>query len=260
MGSTNIDVRKVGNNMEQQKLNLNQELAHLMKNGKWKACQRKRYSVHAIVPPAGFVFANRLEQPKSFKHITNKFGRYIVQAEELTDADKALLGSEYYVTDGSKVVVCGTCGELWTVKPEKFAASYTEEDGSVPKEVPAVWKEYWRAEETEPSAKGVQIPVEYLATYKADWGELRMNDLESPGHYKGDILVVSNDGQSISPINNMVFAFTFDQNVGGWALSDEVVDVDEEKIQPMTTRDVCYTYVFSADSRPVLSLLDIIAF
>lgn len=228
--------------MAQQQLNINQQLAYLMSTGKWRNCQRKQYNIFAILPKAGYVFANRLEQPKEFKYIYKHFGRAIVSKDELTPQQLAELGNNCYVTDGQKLVLCGTRGEMWTVKPDKFISSYVKLDGSKPDKVPTEWTEFSRAPETAPSAKGIQIPADYLGIYDAGWGVLYMNDPESPGHYKGDILVVSNDGQSISTVNNEVFALTFNQNIGGWAQSGCIVE--PAKIKPLSLDFVKKTYQF----------------
>lgn len=228
--------------MQQQVININQQLAYLMSTGKWRNCQRKQYNIFAILPKAGYVFANRLEQPKEFKYIQQRFSRHIVKKDELTQQDIATLGDNCYVTDGQKLILCGTRGELWTVKPDKFVASYVKTDGTRPDKVPTEWTEFSRQQELAPSAMGIQIPVSYLGIYDAGWGVLRMNDPESPGHYKGDILVVSNDGQSISTVNNEVFALTFNQNIGGWAQSGSIME--PAKIKSITLDFVKRNYNF----------------
>lgn len=229
--------------MEQLTLNINQQLAHLMSTVKWRNCQRKQYNIYAILPPAGFVFANRLEQPKEFKYIQQRFGKCIVHQSELLQQDMHVLGNNCYVTDGRKLVLCGTQGELWTVTPEKFLSSYMKLDGSRPEKVPTSWTMFSRVPETAPNAKGIQVPIRYLGIYDAGWGVLRMNDPDSPGHYRGDILVISNDGQSVSTINNAVFANTFNLNVGGWAQSGCIAPANS--IKPITLDFVTKTYVFA---------------
>ena len=228
-------------NKGQLTININQQLAWLSSSGKWRKCQRKQYNVFAIQAPAGFVFANRLEQPEQYKYIKQRFNANIVHVSKITEADRAVLGSNCYVTDGTRIVICGTRGELWTVKPEKLASSYTNCDGTAITEAPKEWKEFSRAQENAPSAKGIQIPVKYLAVYEAEWGVLKMNDLKSGGHYSGDILVVGNDG-SVSTINNEVFAMTFNQQVGGWAQSGTITPVD--KIREIKLADVKAVYRF----------------
>ena len=233
--------------MEQTTININQQLAYLMSTGKWRNCQRKAYNVFAIQPEAGFVFANRLKQPEQFKYIKQRFGKAVVHTSQLTEEDKDALGQNCYVTDGQRVVICGTRGELWAVKPEKLAASYTKTDGSPITEMPKQWKEFSRAQENAPSAKGIQIPKQYLGVYQASWGTLTMNDHHSPGHFTGDILVVSMDGKDVSTVNNEVFACTFNQQVGGWAQSGCITPVD--KIKEIKLEDVMKTYSFEASAR-----------
>ena len=50
--------------IKQERFDINIQLAFLL-NGdtiKWRDCQRKKYNVFAIVPPAGYVFANKCYQ------------------------------------------------------------------------------------------------------------------------------------------------------------------------------------------------------
>lgn len=237
--------------IQQTPLDINQQLAFLTSTGKWRNCQRKQYNVFAIFPAAGYVFANKLEQPEQFQYIKNKFRKLVVKESQLSEEDKAYLGNNCYVTDGTRVVICGTRGECWTVKPEKFVASYTNTDGSPITKVPTKWTEFSRAQESAPSAKGIQIPAKYLGVYKASWGELTLNDPRSTGHYSGDILVVSMDGKSISPINNEVFAMTFNLNVGGWAQSGQIAPVD--KLTPVTLELVKTSYKFDLSTEDAVT-------
>ena len=228
--------------IEQQTVSINQQLSFLMSNGKWRNCQRKQYSVYAIVPPAGYVFANKLEQPEQFRYIRERFKTFIVSMDKITQADMQALGNNCYKTDGKSVVICGTRGELWMSKAEQFVKSYTKPDGSPADKIPTQWTEFSRAAESAPSAKGVQIPLKYLGVYQGKYGERKMNDTMSTGHYSGDILVVSLDGSTISTVNNEVFAMTFNQQVGGWAQSGCITPVD--KIKPLTIDEVKRHYCF----------------
>ncbi len=240
--------------MEQHVININQQLAYLMSTGKWRNCQRKAYNVFAIQPEAGFVFANMLEQPQQYQYIKQRFNKAVVHVSKLTEEDKKTLGNNCYITDGTKVVICGTRGELWTVKPEKLQSSYTKVDGTPINEIPKQWHEFSRAQEGAPSAKGIQIPKQYLGVYEAPWGTLTMNDPHSRGHYSGDILVVSLDGKDVSTINNEVFACTFNQQVGGWAQSGSITPAD--KIKQICLEDVSRVYAFEASARAKKSLAE----
>ena len=215
---------------QQQTININQQLAFLLSSGKWRPCQRKKYNIFAIQPAGGYVFANRLEQPEQHKYMKSRFKRSIVHVSKLTEQDKAFLGDNCYITDGTKVVLCGTRGEMWTVKPEKLMSSYTKTDGTPITQMPKQWVEVSRAQEGAPSARGIQIPTKYLGVYQASWGQIVANHPASSGHFKGDILVISNDGNDVSVINNEVFANTFNLNVGGWSQSGTITP-DGEKLK-----------------------------
>lgn len=234
---------------KQELLNINEQLAFLMNSEaiKWRDCQRKKYNVYAILPAAGYVFANKLEQPEQFEYIKNKFRKLVVEESQLSKEDKAYLVGNCYVTDGTGVVICGTRGECWMIKPEKFVTSYINTDGSHITKVPTKWTEFSRAQESAPSAKGIQIPVEHLAVYQGIRFRLTLNDPKATGHYRGDILVVSMDGKYVGAINNEVFAMMFNLNVGGWAQSGCITPVG--KLRPFTIEDAKKHYKFGSEQK-----------
>lgn len=239
---------------QQQIVDINQFLASMLITGqlgdKWRKCQRKQYNVFAIVPPAGYVFSNKLEQPDEYAHIKKRFGKVIVHANLITDADLHVLKKNCYITDGKTVVICGTRGELWTTSPANFIESYTKIDGTKITKVPTDWVEVSRAAESAPSGYGLQIPIHVLGNYTGKYGIRQMNNPNSSGHYKGDILVVSNDYQKVSTINNEVFALTFNQNVGGWAQSGCIASPDS--IKQLTLSDIKKYLTF--DGVPIESI------
>ena len=227
--------------MNQQPMNINQEMQYLLSNYKWRNCQRKQYNVYCIVAPAGFVFANRLEQPQQYKYLKQKFKKAIVEVDRLTAEDKQFLGKNCYITDGKTPVLCGLKGELWTTSPKRVVESYTKVDGSPLTNAPTKWTEISRKPESAPSAKGMLLPLNFLGTYTGSYGVLNANDPNSDGHYKGDIIVMDANG-NISITNNEVFALTYNQTIGGWAQSNDIAPVD--KIKTITYDEVCRHYSF----------------
>ena len=205
----------------------NVEKIRMITNQNWRGCQRKKYSIFAFWPEAGFIFANKLEQPLSYKVIMKiNNGNPIIAERKLAAIPKAyefVMKNGCYRTDGSRVVLCGTRGELWDVKPEKLASSYTNENDSPITSIPRnKWFVVNRASERYAQAVGIQLPIQILGIFKTSWALLRVNDLNSTGHGKGDILVAPKlpngtlDYAHISPTNNEVFLLTYNQNVGGW--------------------------------------------
>ena len=208
----------------------NIEKIRMMANQNWRDCQRKKYSIFAFRPEAGFIFANKLEQPLSYKVIMKiNNGNPIIAERKLAAMPKEyefVMKNGCYKTDGSRIVLCGTRGELWDVKPEKLVSSYTNKNGSPITSIPRYkWFVVNRASERCAQAVGIQLPIQILGIFKTSWALLRVNDLNSSGHGKGDILVAPKlpngalDYENISPTNNEVFLLTYNQNVGGWNYS-----------------------------------------
>ena len=195
------------------------------------------YCIHACKAPAGYVFANKLEQPLSYNAIMKSNGNNpFIQAtkiDSITGLGDFLKKNGYYMTDGSRIVLCGTQGELWDVKPDKLIASYTMQDGSRINltDKGSDWFVVRRAAEAVPSSLGIQLPKRFLGVYQTSWATLMVNDPNSKGHGEGDILVAPKlpngqpDYANISPTNNAVFALTYNLNVGGWARSGCIVPV-----------------------------------
>lgn len=220
------------NNGNKQIVNITQQVIKaLAAHGKVRDCQRKKYDVYGTIMPAGLIFANRLEQPKSYKLITQTFKRAIIRRDMLSDNQyQQLKQLGIYETDEHMVTLCGTVGELWTVKPEKLVNSYTNPDGSRITNKPNKWTTYTRAGETAPQAKGIQLPNKFIGKLQTDWALLTINDPNSPGHGLGDILVIDKCN-NISPTNNAVFANTYNLTIGGWAQSGQIQKItDNNKI------------------------------
>lgn len=175
--------------------------------------------------PKDIVFANKLEQPDSFNAMQKVLGKYISTVDECRqhpDLMQILAKSGFYQTDGNCITLCGTAGELWTVKEEKLKLAYTNVNGSAITKIPRGWFTISRAAEATAQAVGIYIPSKYIGLYQTAWGQaLYVNNPNSDGHNMGDILVapVVNGQPNLadcSPTNNTVFARTYDLNVGGW--------------------------------------------
>ena len=241
--------------MRQEKVLLSPEVIEEIRQKtkqKWRDCQRKDYCIYAIKAPEGYIFANKLEQPLSYKAIMKYNNNNPFISEERISRNKSL--SEYvkthgyYRTDGNRVVLCGTRGELWDVKPEKLASSYTLPDNSPITKLPEGWFVVKRASETRPASVAIQLPIKYHGIYQTSWATLHVNDTHSEGHGSGDILVApklpdgSPDYSNISPTNNEVFALTYNQSVGGWSRTGQITDI--KNIKPLSLDYVKSAFVF----------------
>ena len=192
---------------------------------KWRSCRRKQYDIFACKVSSGIVFANKLEQPESFKAMGQALGKHIATLEECT-RNSGLMGilrqCGCYVTDEDCILLCGTVGELWTVKEDKFKRSYTGVGGKPITKIPNGWFTVTRVSEAMVQAVGIYIPRKYVGMYRTAYGQvLYVNNPNSEGHGKGDVLVAPLvNGQpnlaDCSPINSTVFARTYDLTVGGW--------------------------------------------
>lgn len=198
-------------------------------NQKWAKCQRKTYQVYAVQMPAGLIFANRLEQPESFAAIWKVTHKRIIKKSRVTpELANFLKQHGYYETDGNRITICGTQGELWTVKPEKFVQSYVTANKTLFQTPPLKWTVALRAREIAPSAVAIQLPFRYVGMYQTSWGDKLIVNHPKTKHGKGDFLVASllQNGQvdytNISPINHFVFQHTMNLNVGGWANSNRL--------------------------------------
>ena len=209
-------------------------------DGKWRDCRRKAYNIYACKLPVNYVYANCLEQPESYNAIMKQFKKPIVPVsavEKVPGAIDFLKKSGCYVTSDAKITLCGTQGEMWEVNLEKFVASYTLPDGAAinPNNLSVgKWFVVSRAGSNVATEVGIQIPYKYFVQIVKSWGTVYLNNPHSNGHCKGDILVFPKgpDGRpdytkSSSPINNSVFALTFDQTVGGWGRSDCIVPLEK---------------------------------
>lgn len=241
-----VPVQMLTNNPQVTKQTIDTIIAQ--SGAKWRDCRRKSYNISACKLPANYVYANCLEQPESYALIMQQFRKPIVALSAIEKAPEVvktfLKNHGYYVTSNEKITLCGTQGEMWDVKNEKFLQSYTLADGTPinPKNiVVGKWFVVTRAGMNVTTEVGVQIPNKYFMQVVLDWGTVYMNNPKSKGHHKGDILVFPKgpDGgpdytKSCSPINNAVFALTFDQNVGGWGRSGNIISAEKAQANQPT--------------------------
>lgn len=209
---------------------------------KWRNCKRKQYNIFACKMPKDIVFANKLEQPDSFNAMKKVLGKYISTVDECRqhpDLMQILAKGGFYQTDGNCITLCGTAGELWTIKEEKLKSAYTNINGAAITKIPRGWFTVARAAEATAQAVGIYIPKKYIGVYQTGWGAvLYVNNPNSDGHNMGDILVAPMiNGQpnlaDCSPTNNTVFTRTYDLNVGGWGS----LGIKADSSKPFTLED-----------------------
>lgn len=212
----------------------------------WRPCKRKAYKIAACKLPAGYVYANSLEQPDCYKEIMRVYKRPIITKAEFDRmANRAMYtDKDFYVTSDAKITLCGTQGEMWEVRLDRFAQSYRMSNGA-PINVPTLPRCRWfvvaRAGGRGAVEVGICIPKTIVAKVVLSWGVLYMNSPKSKGHYKGDILVYPanpdgspNFNESPSTINNCVFSLTMDQGTGGWGNSGLITPPEKAKANGYT--------------------------
>lgn len=197
---------------------------------KMRDCQRKAYTVSACRMQAGVVFANCLLQPRSFEAICKATcgTPFILQADAVKAGIVPVLEQYgYYVTDGESVVICGTRGELYLEPLYGLRDNYTLSSGkmlSASVFAPNEWVHIQHRSEVEAHARGIQLPVNFLGVKQTKTGPLCANDAYASNHYTGDIIVIPYDGKThyydrALPVNNAVFADTFNKSAGSWGRS-----------------------------------------
>lgn len=223
--------------MQQERIVLNTHIGHFLSDLTWNDCQRKSYYVYAILPPAGFFFANKLYQPYSYNYLMQKHGNIIVHKSLLDSTDLEFLKQYgYYETDGKQIVICGTRGELELIAAGTFIQQYLQADGLSITKVPTAWTQFSHPTDFSAHATGAVVPIKYLAVYQGEGPEIHMNDPAALGHYKGDLLLLDKKTQMLSIINNEVFAATYNQTVGGW--SQNKLITPQSNIKSITLKDV----------------------
>lgn len=216
--------------MSQKKINLTiQNIRQIVPDKDFYPCRRKAYQVCARRMPAGIVFANKLEQPTSYKQIielTNgnpfislkDFNTYFGRTEQTKIP-------AHYTSNGTDIVVCGTAGELWLTSINSFIKGYRDNNGET-FDLQHLLNDWFLAErpaEENAVLAGIQLPAEYLGVCKTPYGALWANHPDAPGHGAGDIIVVPYSGVYLDTdpthlyvVNNAVFTRTFDRRVNHW--------------------------------------------
>lgn len=213
-------------------INLNQPYIDLISQIqlKWRDCQRKQQTYFAVYPPAGFIFANELTQPGAYRYMMGSYLKNLMSASDMSKGDIEVIGRNCYMTDGRRIMLCDTLCQFSLIEPERFIRLFKKPDGTTPDKVPTTWQEYIIPAEKSPHARGAQLPVKYLGVYDNGQEIIRLNDMETGGHFKGDILVAPWSGQTaasygrqvVTPLHNKVFRNTYNLSIGGWARSGEI--------------------------------------
>lgn len=100
----------------------------------YKNCAKKLYEIHVCMPPKNTIVVNKLEQADTVKMLNGKTyftadevlkfkeqnPQLLAQLQQLVSSGKA-----YAVTDATPFVLSGTVGEMWTIKADKLANTYT---------------------------------------------------------------------------------------------------------------------------------------
>ena len=208
----------------------------------YKNCSKKMYEIYVCMPPKDTVVINKLEQADVVKALN---GREYFTVEELqkmqSSGDSRFnfisqainAGKAYLVSDKTPFVLCGTCGELWTIGADKLAKTYTFlQNGQVlhinQRTLQSRMKgEYldWTVVRTSQQATIGQnmacfVPVSQKGQIKTSWGAVLNINGAGVSHGKGDFVVCSklpNGQPNLGDrwvVNGEIFATTY--NNQGW--------------------------------------------
>lgn len=106
----------------------------------YKNCTKKQYEIYVCMPPKNTIVVNKLKAADNLKYAGSTYFTYetIKKLQEKDPQKIAYLqqlvsqGIAYAVTDATPFVLCGTVGEMWTVRPDELASLYTFIQGGQP--------------------------------------------------------------------------------------------------------------------------------
>lgn len=110
-------------------------------NKQYKNCQKKQYTVHVCMPPTETIVINKLEQADIVKMFNGKTYFTVDDVVKLKKTNPAWFtqlqqlaqqGRLYIVSGATPFVLCGTCGEMWTITADALASTYTFLQGNQP--------------------------------------------------------------------------------------------------------------------------------
>lgn len=208
----------------------------------YKNCSKKQYEIYVCMPPKNTIVINKLEQADVVKALGGKTYFTVEQIEKMQKSNPPMLaqlqqlvaqGRAYAVTDATPFVLCGTVGEMWTIKADKLAGTYNFLQGGQPLAInqqtlnQRLHGKYldWTLIRTSPQATAGQnmacfVPSSQKGQIQTSWGAVLNINGVGVSHGKGDFIVCAklpNGQPNLGDrwvVNGEIFATTY--NNQGW--------------------------------------------
>lgn len=208
----------------------------------YKNCSKKQYEIYVCMPPKNTIVINKLEQADVVKALGGKTYFTVDQIEKMQKTDPLRLkelqqlvaqGRAYAVTDATPFVLCGTVGEMWTIKADDLASTYNFLQGGQPLAInqqtlnQRLHGKYldWTLIRTSPQATAGQnmacfVPSPQKGQIQTSWGAVLNINGVGASHGKGDFVVCAklpNGQPNLADrwvVNGEIFATTY--NNQGW--------------------------------------------
>lgn len=208
----------------------------------YKNCAKKQYEIYVCMPPKNTIVINKLEQADVVKALGGKTYFTVEQIEKMQKSNPPMLaqlqqlvaqGRAYAVTDATPFVLCGTVGEMWTIKADKLASTYNFLQGGQPLAInqqtlnQRLHGKYldWTLIRTSPQATAGQnmacfVPSSQKGQIQTSWGSVLNYNGVGVKHGKGDFIVcgkLPNGKPNLADrwvVNGEIFATTY--NNQGW--------------------------------------------
>lgn len=208
----------------------------------YKNCAKKQYEIYVCMPPKNTIVINKLEQADVVKALGGRTYFTVDEIEKMQKTGNPRLaelqqlvgqGRAYAVTDATPFVLCGTVGEMWTIKPDKLASIYNFLQGGQPLAInqqtlnQRLNGKYldWTLIRTSPQATAGQnmacfVPSSQKGQIQTSWGSILNYNGVGVSHGKGDFIVcgkLPNGQPNLADrwvVNGEIFATTY--NNQGW--------------------------------------------
>lgn len=208
----------------------------------YKNCSKKLYDIYVCIPPKNTIVINKLEQADVVKALGGKTYLTVEQIEKMQKSNPSMIaqlqqlvaqGRAYAVTDATPFVLCGTVGEMWTIKADKLVNNYNFLQGGQPLAInqqtlnQRLHGKYldWTLIRTSPQATAGQnmacfVPNAQKGQIQTSWGAVLNINGVGVTHGKGDFVVCAklpNGRPNLADrwvVNGEIFANTY--NNQGW--------------------------------------------
>lgn len=194
------------------------------------------------MPPKNTIVINKLEQADVVRQLGGRTYFTVDDIKRLQAQNPAMIitlqqlvgqGRAYAVTDATPFVLCGTVGEMWTIKPDKLASTYMFLQNGQPLQINQQTLNQrmkngvldWTVIRTSPQATAGQnmacfVPTAQKGQIQTAWGSVLNLNGTGISHGKGDFIVCAklpNGQPNLADrwvVNGEIFATTY--NNQGW--------------------------------------------